>query len=404
VVVGAGVAGTAAALAARAVGADVTLVNGGTGASTLPTGAIAVCGWQRGEPPAPIDARAAAILSALDAFHIPDRGVVLATTAGIVRSARGADRALLDLETLDQGVVLVPRGDYPSWDGNALARAWTDAPRAQIRTLAFVAADATIARWVQERALPDADLAARHDDPARLAWLAERLREMIARAAPGSAVAVILPPWLGLDQPRADALSAMVGVRCGEAIGLPGGPSGLRFERARDRALARDGVAIARARVVAIARAGDRWRVDLDRGEARTADHVILATGGLVGGGLEYTPAAAVRAGALPPAPRTTFRATIAIDGADLPVGAGGAPLAIPGSLFGLAPESLAWPSADDPLLERVGVLAGEDGRVRGITSFGAAGELVADRERTWLDALVSGERAGVAAGLAAER
>ena len=42
-------------------------------------------------------------------------------------------------------------------------------------------------------------------------------------------------------QPSRIDLSRLVGVPCGEATGMPGGPAGLRFERARDRALAAAG-------------------------------------------------------------------------------------------------------------------------------------------------------------------
>ncbi|MDP9036791.1 MAG: FAD-binding protein, partial [Myxococcota bacterium] len=46
IVVGAGVAGTAAALAAAWAGARVTVVDAGAGASTLSTGAIDDIPWQ----------------------------------------------------------------------------------------------------------------------------------------------------------------------------------------------------------------------------------------------------------------------------------------------------------------------------------------------------------------------
>ncbi len=98
-------------------------------------------------------------------------------------------------------------------------------------------------RYSEERALPDAEFAARHDDDARLGWLAERLREALAIEFGGDAVAgLVLPPSLGIDRARADQLSGLVGLPCGEPVGMPGGPAGLRFERARDRALGAAGV------------------------------------------------------------------------------------------------------------------------------------------------------------------
>jgi hypothetical protein len=81
-----------------------------------------------------------------------------------------------------------------------------------------------------------------------------------------------------------------------------------------------------------------------------------------------------------------------------MPLGAHGRPLDLPGSLFGVAPESLAWPLARDghATMDRVGVLCDEHGRVA--AGLYAAGELVADAPRTWLAALESGARAGAAA------
>jgi hypothetical protein len=53
----------------------------------------------------------------------------------------------------------------------------------------------------------------------------------------------------------------------------------------------------------------------------------------------------------------------------------------------------------EDALLDHVGIATDEDGRVTaGGPGLFAAGELVADRPRTWLDALATGARAGVLA------
>jgi hypothetical protein len=177
-------------------------------------------------------------------------------------------------------------------------------------------------------------------------------------------------------------------------MGLPGGPAGLRFESARDRALAGAGVDAVRGRADAIeaAGAGARWRVVVD-GRPVEADAVIVACGGFIGGGLEYQPSEWMLAAALPPVARIPFHCTIA---APLPLGAHGKALALPGSLFGLPPEVIAWPLARDPLMERVGVLCGDDGRVA--PGLFVAGELVADAPRTWLRALESGLRAGAGA------
>jgi glycerol-3-phosphate dehydrogenase subunit B len=408
VIVGAGVAGTAAALAAAKAGAMVTLVDGGTGASTLATGAIDVEPWDRAAPPGvsavspdrdlgvsgdriperlPDDARA--ILEDLGAYAFGGAPVLLATTGGIVRPARGADRALLDLSRLGAGVVVVPRAEHGGWDAAALARAWMDSSGRS-----FVADAAQLTRYTDEFFLPHADVAARHDDPERLRWLAERLRETLARSA--NVAGVILPPWLGAEKSRAAALSEMVGVPCGEALAAPGGPAGLRFERARDRATVRAGVRVVRGRVRSAAHAEGEWRLEVADTETLGAERVVLAAGGLVGGGFDYSPSESVLAGPLPSNPRSTF--TLSFD-APVQLGAHARTLALPGTMFGVAPESLAWPFTDDPLLERAGVLNDAGGRARGAPEgLFVAGDLAADRPRTWLGALASGAAAGRAA------
>lgn len=394
VVVGAGVAGTAAALAARAAGARVRVVAGATGASTLAGGALDFDDWSNGTRPRKWSAIADRAFSALDFASLPDAGVVVATTAGILRPAAGADRALLDLDRTGRGAVLVPRSDHPSWDGPALARAWAASPIATKRELSFVALDVQLVRMKEERFFADAEIAARHDDPERLAWLAERLREVLARN-PGF-VGVLLPPWLGASASRADDLSKRVGVRCGETLAGLAGPSGARFENARARAFATAGVDVVEGFVSRVARASSAWRVTLEDGAASDADAVVLATGGLVGGGLAYAPGAAASSAELPPLARPTLRLSLECT---VPIGAHGAPASSPSTLFGAQPEAIAWPFAGDPWLDRAGVLTNDAGAVReSAPGLFACGDLVADRPRAWLDALESGARAGDAA------
>lgn len=375
VVVGAGVAGTGAALAAARAGARVTLVDGGTGASTLWTGAIDATD----EPSEEVGAMAGSLGVVLGASAI-------VTTNGLVRKAGGHDAAVLDLlPLLKDRTVGVVRCERPGWDADALVRTAGSG---------LVAVPATILRLADERLVPDAEFAARHDDDDRLGWLADRLRSAVARTG-RSVQALLLPPSLGLAQSRAAELSEQVGVACGEATGLPGGPAGLRFERARDRALAAAGVTVVAGRVVSVqapAAAPDRWSVRLADREL-DAGAVVLAAGGLIGGGLEYQPSESLLAAALPPTARPIFRCTL---DAPVRVGAHGRPLDVPGSMFGVAPESIAWPLSRDALMDRVGVLCDENGRAA--SRLYAAGELAADAPRTWLRALESGVRAGLAA------
>jgi glycerol-3-phosphate dehydrogenase subunit B len=385
VVVGGGVGGTAAALAAARAGASVALVDGGTGATTLSTGAIDDVPWTAASrPPASLGPGVQELVEALVGYAVPDAGARIATTAGMVRPARGHDLALLDLGPLAGRPVGVVLCDRPGWDATALARAWGSD---------FTPLQATLLRHADERWLPAADFAARHDDEARLAWLAERLREAL-RGGGSRIDALLVPPSLGVERERARSLSARVGLPCGEAAALPGGPSGLRFEHARDRALVAARVERTAGRATSVVRDGARWRVGLAEGPALEAAAVVLAAGGLLGGGLAYTPGDAAEASVLPPASRAPFQITLDVPAATL--GARGRPLEIPGSLFGIAPESLAWPFAREPLMDRVGILVDTEGRAG--PGLYAAGDVVADAPRTWLRALESGLRAGLAA------
>lgn len=394
-VVGSGIAGTAAAIVAASRGAEVTLIDGGVGATVLAPGALDDDAlWTHARGARALHPLVALVLEKLAAYHVPDAvPVVVATAAGIVRPARGRDRAVLDLSALSETTVLVPRMDQPTWDGAALARTWSDARFARERRLAFVAIPAQLTRLVDERDLPDADLAERHDAPERLAWMGSQIEDAIRRAG-GPVGAVLLPSWLGIERERAGALSDRLGIPCGEALSSPGGPSGLRFERARNRSLTAARVQVTRARVTRLAASGGA-RVELESGATIEGDAVVLATGGLVGGGLEYTPGGAVSAAAVPPGARPTFHVTI---DAGLTLSAFGRSMELPGSLFGAPPETHAWPFAADSLLEHAGVAVDEDGKVRGLGRIYAAGELVADRPRTWLDAALSGARAGARA------
>jgi glycerol-3-phosphate dehydrogenase subunit B len=409
VVVGAGIAGTGAAIAAAWSGARVTVVDGGAGATSLATGALDVGPWPgpgdvTSLPGAPLPEMAARVLDALEGFIVPGWTPRLLTTAGVVRHAAGHDDALLDVGPLAGRPIAVARCLREGWNADVLARAWGEP---------FVALDVRALRHADERAIPDADFAARHDDDGRLGWLELRVREALASAPAGPAFAgIVLPPSLGVDRPRARELSRRLGLACGEPVATPGGPSGLRFERARDRAFAASGVERLAARVASVAaREGRAWRVTREEGEPIDADAVVLAIGGVLGGGIAYVPpedrlpGGSTGVGAGASRPRPALRASIE---GPLTLGARGRPLEIAGSLFGLSPGDgspgdLALPFAAGRLLERAGALVDDEGRcVRAPGGLFAAGDFVADAPRSWLRALVLGARAGLGAATAA--
>ncbi|HVK63358.1 MAG TPA: hypothetical protein VM694_02730 [Polyangium sp.] len=252
-VLGAGAAGLSAVFAARNSGADVVLVSAGAGASSLGGGAVDDVPWEERMHAArvlgsPIELHTlppevVAFSNALGIWDLPDHAPppFVATIAGRLRPARGRDKGLLDLGALRGKRVLLPRAPRAGWDADAIAATLSDDPLARRTGLRFEAIDASILRFADEARISDGDLAARHDDPARIGWLAERLREALtsdARLHPDEpASAVLLGSWLGARVARADELSERVGVSVGEALVGVGSAAGLRFDAAQRKFL-----------------------------------------------------------------------------------------------------------------------------------------------------------------------
>ncbi len=386
VIVGGGIAGTAAAHAARLGGAEIVWITGTSGSTVLAPGAFDLRPWQDAPSGSceALSGEALALVSALG-YVAPSGPAWVATSIGIVRPCRLRDAALLDLGTLPQGArIALPRIVHAEWDADALARTLASDPYALERNLRFDAVEAQVHRFADESGLPHLTLAARHDAQDRSAWLVERLR-----AHSPTPDAWLLPPWLGTRPETAANIRAMLGesVALGEAVTLPPSPSGARFRSARD--------ALFPGRLEGfVKRVSADLRVETEAGELFAADAVVLATGGIAMGGVHYTPAEATLAGELPTTVTPAFALGLA---AELTLGANGRPLLQPGSAQGPQPEHLAWPHRQTPVLERIGVLAAPPGLY-------AAGDLVADAPRTWLGALESGLRAGAAACAFARR
>jgi FAD binding domain len=396
-VVGGGIAGTAAALVAARAGASVSVVAAGSGATRFAGGALDFSEWEKGRAHEELSADAGFVLDTLGVFVVRRGAALIATTSGILRPADAIDAALLDLASLSDGEVWVPSADRLGWDAEALAKAWSSSSEAVARRLRFQPVPVSIVRHTEERDLCDADMARLHDEPPRLEWLEERLSSALTAKRP---LAMLLPPCLGVEEPRASALSQRLRVRCGEAVSGLAGPSGMRFERARDRAFSARGITPMSARVRALSFDGG-WSALLFGAEPLAGfDAVVLATGGLVGGGLDYRPSASTLATELPASAGPILRATVE---GPFVIGAHGVPLETPSSLFGAAPEAHAWPFVTEGVLEQGGVLVDDEGRARTAPpGLHAAGDVVADRPRAWLDALSLGARAGAAAVRAA--
>ncbi len=397
-VVGAGFAGLASAWALVQAGVEVHLAHDRAGASAFSCGAHDLEG--HGAPAgdrAPIDPRVERFIEATDAgITLGDARVVGAT--GLVRSARGRDHAVLALPNDARARVLLPRVAVGSWDADAVA-----ASLVEQGFTGALAVDATLIKHVDEHRMPLGDLAALHDDPARRAWLVDRLRELLARNA--GVDALLLPPMLGIDPSTVDEVRRALAVPIGEALGEVGGPGALRFLRFQQRLLASLGVSVERCGVLEVSRDGVHVGCSESKMSRRDVDAVVLATGGLVGGGLVYRTAEHELARELPLAasgPLHERPAIVRADGEDLYVPhALGAPLDPAGSLFGIAGERLLARGGAQLLAAGLPV----DGEQRALDRRGrasrwlhVAGDLTADAPRTTLAAIRSGLVAGDAA------
>ncbi|MRG94808.1 FAD-binding protein [Polyangium spumosum] len=412
-VLGAGAAGLSAAFAAKNSGADVVLVSAGAGASSLGGGAVDDVPWEERVRAArtlgsPIELHAISLevqsfSDALGIWDLPDQAPppFVATVAGRLRPARGRDKGLLDLGALRGKRVLLPRTPRAGWDADAIAATLSDDPLARRAGLRFEAFDAPVLRFADEARISDGDLAARHDDPARIGWLAERLREAIGaetRLRDGEpASAVLLGSWLGARAASAAELSARVGVPVGEALVGVGSAAGLRFDAAQKRLLDALGVQRIRDRAVSLVHDGARFLLTRSHDTARiAADAVVIAMGGVAGGGIVYEPPEHGAGEDLPPRGRVPF--ALSID-APVALALGRGPLDVVASMQGPELDQTAWPRDAAPsALEAVGVHAPGGRAAPGLF---VAGDALAGRPRTLLEAVTSGLRAGRAAASA---
>ena len=392
VVVGAGMAGVAAAWAAAREGRRVVVVHDRAGASSLYAGALDP-EWSDGTAPnaaantaadaGPGAPHVSAFFTALGGFRL-GRGPI-ATSSGVVRTTHGADHALLDLTPLAGKRIAVADIGRDDWDAPLLARTLGASAWATTTNTAFVAVPVKTLRSGHERRTPPYDFAALHDDEQRRASFADALKH-----ASDNIDAWLVGPWLGLTPETVTVLRRLVPLPLGETTSPPGGPAGARFESARTRLLDAHQVALRNGRVASVSARGGRWAVHFadDGGtpDELEANGVVLATGGIAAGGIVFTlePRHGGRGFELP------FRAPVVL-ALDRDIQGGG------GSLYGPSLETVGL-----GVLERVGIFTDADGRPAGVgdeaAGLFAAGDAVAGRPRTMLAAAVAGLRAGTVA------
>lgn len=367
VVVGGGFAGVAAAWTAARAGSQVTLLHAGAGASALYSGIV--------DGPASPDAFELSTLLGLVLSAVPR---AIATREGTVRPASGRDRALLDLDALaGRRIALLDLG-RDEWDAHLLAKSFSESGWSKRTHTEFVAVRVEALVEGAERRVAPYDLAARFDEPARLSALAEAMRTACPDAA-----GWLTEPILGVRSEAASQLAASLSRPVGETSSGPGGVAGARFELRRDELLQRASVQLEQARVARVRPEPGGWRVELARGDTLRARALVLALGGVAAGGLVL----AARPG-LPPAFELSLSAEI--------------PLRVDGEVLD-AGSSVWGPSFSRKgvgVLERVGVHDDGSGRVEAESALFAAGDVLADRPRTVLEALTAGARAGLAVSL----
>lgn len=389
VVVGGGIAGTAAAWAATKAHARVLLLHDRAGSTALYSGAADLAPWRgAGERPAlvPVSEELRAFFVELGQIRLGDFRI--ATRQGVVRSAAGADRALLDLAPLAGLRIAVADVERDDWDAPLLAWAFSDSDWAlRTRTVFEPVRIAGLCTGAERRIGPY-DFAALHDDPQRLASLAAEIAD-----ACHDFDACLVGPWLGVEPETAERLQALVPVPVGECTSPLAGAAGARIERACAALLAKWGVEVRRAAVRSVTPRAGRWATELapdglgSKSPVVEGDAVVLAIGGVAAGGIRFEWA--------PEQGRQGFSASVE---APVSLALDGEELSAFGSLYGPSLERSGL-----ELLERVGLSVDASGRALalGVPQEGlfVAGDAASGVPRTLLGAAESGVRAGALAG-----
>ena len=423
IVIGAGVAGVAAAWEAAKQGAQVTVLRAAPGSSALSSGGVhgALAKTEARVRPLPLagseppsffpdsgqarepDPDVVAFCDALGLWTLTSGGCRVATQSGACNEATGCDRAILDLETVRGRTVGVVDGGPRSWDAPGLAASLSDTEWAKETNTRFVPVPVEATRHDAEASFPTVDFAELHDDPDRAGWLAARLADALSTAkatASESLEAWLVGPWLGLLPGTLVQLRELVGIPIGESASMPGETAGRRFELRSEQLLSDVGASaeVVRVRTVRQTRTGvEILTRDGAEVATRRADAVVIATGGIAAGGIRMVTAAeAARA-----AP--SFRLGLELEGEGEPIPRhpdlvlGGQPVGPASSVFGSDMLELGLGA-----LERVGLSLDHDtARVAGFARVFAAGDVAAPGCGTALSAASEGLIAGRSACLA---
>jgi glycerol-3-phosphate dehydrogenase subunit B len=370
-IIGAGVAGAAAAFEIARQGGRATVFHDLTGSSGLYSGALDFELWDKEHGVRALSSELTEFAKQLGTWELGAAARRVATLEGNVRPARGTDSALLDLERCTGKRVAVVDLERDDWDAPLLAKSFASSAWAVQTQTQFFAARAQLLKKGFERRISGYDFAALHDAPERAQALQSALRESGI-----SADAWLFGPWLGIERRLAQELSAALGVPVGETTSAPGGVAGARFEQARDRLLGRM-ADVERGRLVSIERQSNGYyRLQLQGRAPQEFRAVVLATGGVAAGGVALERSFERRGGT---GFRLSFTAKVALE-LDREVVEGVSSL-----------SSVDFGERGLGALLNVGIATRPDGSVRDNPGMFVAGDAIAGRPRTALIAADSG-------------
>jgi glycerol-3-phosphate dehydrogenase subunit B len=378
-VIGAGIAGTAAAHEIARLGQRATVFHQHAGASALYSGALDFEPWDRMTELGRVEPELAQFSDALGIWELGAAAKRVATPEGNLRPARGRDRALLDLEVCAGKRVAVVDLERDDWDARLLAKSLAASAWAQKTRTAFEPVRVRALHSTFERRTSAYDFAAVHDAPERLSFLLAALKNAVSTPE-----AWLFGPWLGIERAVAAELSASLGVPVGETTSAPGGAAGARFESARDRLLARV-AKVEHARVLRVAPLETRsgFRIETEAGAAGEFSAIVLGTGGVAAGGVALERSFERRGGT---GFRLSFDAPVAIE-LDHEIVEGVSSL-----------SSVDFVERGLGALLKVGIAVSDNGSARGNPGLFVAGDAIAGRPRTALIAARSGLSAAQAA------
>lgn len=285
-VIGGGFAGLSACAALIERGIRPILFSKGMGASQLTSGAFDMRPWTEagsGEASEPLEwARSFLTRMGLLAYEQTRRESQVATTHGVVRRADLVGVRVLDLGPLASKVIGVAGVRRDDWDPEALCTAYGETAWARRTRTRFVVAPLTGLVSEEELRFPLSAFCRLFDDPVRIATLVAALERM--KGGTSEMAGLLCGPWLGAGRTGLEGTIAV-----GETLSPPEGAFGQRAADAFETLRTELGLTYEGHRVTGVVPQADTVKIDVDangRTDAHFVDAVVIATGGLIGGGV----------------------------------------------------------------------------------------------------------------------